>query len=347
MTPVESFELEPGVRVPRVIVGLWQLSAGHAPQRPDAATLLRELERFVEAGLSTFDCADIYTGVEELLGALIRRVGPRRVRVHTKLVPDLQDLARVDRAYVERIVDRSLRRLGVERLDLVQFSWWDYAVPGYVDVMGWLGELQRAGKVRHVGTTNFDVPRLRQMTASGTRMSVHQVQYSLLDRRPENALVGFCRERDARLVCYGSLAGGFLSERWLGAPEPQPPWPNRSLAKYRLIVEEYGGWAALQELLGVLAEVARRHGVSVANVAARWVLERERVGAVILGAHDARHLEDNLRTLSLRLDAEDEAVIGRVLARRRGPAGDVFGLERDTGGPHWALMRTDLNRAGS
>lgn len=124
--------------VPRVINGGWQLSAGHALERPlDLADASRAFNRLIDMGFDTFDCADIYTGVEDFFGGIIRerrKAGLRLPQIHTKFVPDLNDLANVTPAYVENIITRSLRRLGVERLDAVQFHWWDYSVPGMVDV---------------------------------------------------------------------------------------------------------------------------------------------------------------------------------------------------------------------
>lgn len=342
---MERIEIAPGYRVPPIIVGLWQLSAGHRASTVELAATLDELERFVDAGFDTFDCADIYTGVEEVLGALNRRLGKRnRFQVHTKFVPDREALASIDREYVTGIIDRSLARLGVERLDMVQFSWWDYDIPGYVETLGWLGELQRQGKIAHLGSTNFDVPRLKEMAMSGVRLASHQVQYSLLDRRPENGLVEYCTNDDAWLFCYGSLAGGLLSQRWFGASSPQAPWPNRSVQKYRLIVEDFGGWPAFQELLARLGSVAAEHGVEIANVAAKAVLDRPRVGAIIVGARDASHLDDNLRTLQMCLNAQDLTTIRQLLSAYPGPIGDVFGLERIAASPHASIMRYNLNR---
>src|SRR5450432_164449 len=104
----------------RLIKGGWHLAGGHGSIDPAQAE--RDMARFVEAGITSFDCADIYTGVESLIGSY-RSAYPAlapRVQVHTKFVPDLKDLAVVDRRYVESIIDRSLERLRVERLDLVQ-----------------------------------------------------------------------------------------------------------------------------------------------------------------------------------------------------------------------------------
>lgn len=354
---VPRVELAPGYSVPRVIHGAWQLSAGHragsgVPE--DRKEAVAALLRLAEAGFDTFDCADIYTGVEELLGEVLaawrRRGGDRAapdLRVHTKLVPDLDALPGLHRGYVERVVDRSLRRLGVERLDLVQLHWWDYAVPGWVEAAGWLDDLRRAGKVRCVGATNFDAARLAEILDAGVPVVSDQVQHSVIDRRPEGALAGLAARRGVALLGYGALAGGFLSARWLGAPEPEGPataLPNRSLTKYRLILDEFGPWSLFQELLEVLAEIGRHHGASLATVALRAALDRPGAAAALLGAASARHLGDTLRAFDIALDDSDRAALEAVLDKARGPAGPVYALERDPTGPHAAVMRYDLNR---
>ena len=114
-----------------IIKGGWQLAGGHG--HVDEQKAIADMREFVRAGITTFDCADIYTGVEELIGKFLKKyrhdfisgeLPP--VQIHTKYVPDLDALATITKADTERIIDRSLRRLGVERLDLVQFAWWDY-----------------------------------------------------------------------------------------------------------------------------------------------------------------------------------------------------------------------------
>jgi aryl-alcohol dehydrogenase-like predicted oxidoreductase len=307
---------------------------------------------FFEAGVSCFDCADIYTGVETLIGEFLRRLrlshgeaAAGSLRVHTKYVPDLAALPRLTRRDVEGAVDRALRRLGVERLDLVQLHWWDYAVPGFVEAGLALSELRRAGKLREVGATNFDVPRLAALLDAGVPLASHQVQYSIVDRRPENGMTSACRERGIALLAYGALLGGFLSEAWLGAAEPRPPLENRSLTKYKLVLEEFGDWASFQRLLEALAAVASKHAVGIGAVGLRWVLERPGVAAVIVGARNARRLPATLAALSLRLDAEDHERIATAARGAAGPRGDCYALERTKGGRHAAIMRYDLNAA--
>ncbi|MDJ0842484.1 MAG: aldo/keto reductase [Acidobacteriota bacterium] len=334
--------------LPRIINGGWQLSAGHGADW-DEIEMIEDLMQMARSGLTAFDCADIYTGVEALFGRFLKMYKARygqeetdKIRIHTKYVPNLNQLKSLRREDVTATIDRSLQRLGVETLDLVQFHWWDYDVPGYVEAAGWLAELQHQGKIQALGATNFNAARLREICEAGIRIASHQVQFSLLDRRPETNMVDLCREHDMVMYCYGSLAGGFLTDRWLDRAEPKPPFENRSLVKYRLIIEEFGGWQAYSDLLRLLRTIADRHGCSIANVAGAWVLNRDRVGAIIVGARSAAHLTSNLRTADLVLTPQDLAAIDDYLAGFPGPEGDTFDLERIPDGPHQIIMKTNL-----
>jgi aryl-alcohol dehydrogenase-like predicted oxidoreductase len=345
---VETIELAPGYVISRVAKGNWQLAARHGePYARERA--VEDMRRFVEAGINAFDCADHYVGVEETIGAF-RRAYPslaRQLRVSTKYTPDRELLPALKRSDVFKAVDTSLSRLGVERLDLVQFHWWDYDVPGCVQAMHWLQEAQAAGKVAHLGTTNFNVPRLREILEGGVRLLTNQLQYSLLDHRPERGMVELCRSHGVQLFCYGTVAGGFLSQRWLGQADPPPPYANRSLVKYRLIIEDFGGWALYQELLRALDAIARKHRSNIAAVAVRYVLDKPQVATALVGARDASHLDETLDTFRVRLDDEDRRRIAGVVARARSPACDYYDRERVKGGAHAAIMYMNQNTQGA
>ncbi len=205
MNGIARIRLRPEYEIARVIRGGWQLAGGHGSI--DRQTAVEDLMASFDAGLTTFDCADIYTGVEELIGEFRARVertrgdeAARRIQIHTKLVPDLAALGRIDRTYIEGIVDRSLRRLGVQRLDLVQFHWWSYTAPGLLDVVAWLDEFRRAGKIRHVGLTNFDTAHLKEILAAGVDILSVQTQYSVLDARPAHKLARLCEAHGILVV---------------------------------------------------------------------------------------------------------------------------------------------------
>ncbi|MDH3659433.1 MAG: aldo/keto reductase [Alphaproteobacteria bacterium] len=348
MIAAPSIDLRSDYRISKIIKGGWQLAGDHGAV--DRAAAIRDMAAFVDAGITTFDCADIYRGVEEMIGAFLQDLRRRRgadaanrVRVHTKFVPDANALTATDRRQVEPGIDRSLTRLGVERLDLVQFHWWDYGVPGALDVIGHLQELRDKGKIRHLGLTNFDLDHTRRFIEAGIDLLSVQVQFSLIDRRPSGDFADFCRTHDIAIFAYGVLAGGFFSDRWLGVADPGYAFENRSLIKYRLIIDEFGGWGLFQELLTVLAAIAARHGVSLVNVALRAMIDHSELTAVILGARYAHHLQDNLRALAFMPSDADQAALAAVLAKRHGPSGPVFGLERDRTTRHGQIFKKNLN----
>jgi aryl-alcohol dehydrogenase-like predicted oxidoreductase len=349
MPYVERYRLAPGYTISRVIKGGWQLAGGHGTIDHEQA--LHDMLLYVEKGITTFDCADIYTGVERLIGEFMRRHQSMmrngtlpQVQVHTKYVPDLDRLSTLTQRDVQATVDRSLDRLGIECLDLVQFHWWDYDVPGYVETGLHLDALRDAGKIRYIGLTNFDVAHLEELLEAGVPIVSNQVQYSVLDHRPARAMVEFCQRHGITLLCYGTVAGGFLSERYLDAPEPDLPCENRSLIKYELIIDEFGGWELFQQLLRTMKDIGLRHGASIATVATRYILQKKGVGAAIVGARHARHLPDTLRLFSVTLSEEDMCAIETVINQAQGPEGHIYGLERVKGGKHAAIMKYNLNQ---
>jgi aryl-alcohol dehydrogenase-like predicted oxidoreductase len=332
---------------PKVIIGCWQLAGGHGELRE--REIQDHLRRAVELGLTSFDCADIYTGVEELLGRFLvslRRDAPElanRVRIHTKYVPDLDSLQTLSRKDVVRIIDRSLLRLRLEELHLVQFHWWDLTIPRYVEVLSYLDELRVGGKIRHLGLTNFGVPEVQAFLDARIPLVSNQVQYSVLDRRPEAALSNLCKANGIKLLCYGTTAGGFLTDRYLAAAEPPQPFENRSLIKYRLIIDELGGWGSYQVLLRELGVIAVEEGVDIASLCQRFILTRPSVGGVIVGARNSHHLERNRRHLEAPLSKEAAERIESILRDIHSVPGEVYALERDRNGTHGRIMRYNLN----
>jgi aryl-alcohol dehydrogenase-like predicted oxidoreductase/enamine deaminase RidA (YjgF/YER057c/UK114 family) len=220
-------------------------------------------------------------------------------------------------------VQQRLERLGVTCVDLLQFHWWQYRHPGYLDAMLELDRLRREGRIGHLAVTNFDTDHLRLLVAHGIPVVSNQVSFSLLDRRPAGRMTDLCRERGLTLLAYGVLAGGFLGDRWVGQPEPAeiPDW---SKSKYKRFIDEVGGWGALQTVLAAAKAIALKYGVSVSNVAARWVLEQPAVGAVIVGARlgERQHRDDNLALFGFSLDDADRSRLAEAQSELREIPGD-------------------------
>lgn len=350
MIPVATTELRPGYRISRILKGGWQLAGGHA--EIDHEQAIAEMGDYVRSGVTAFDCADIYTGVEQLIGDFRRATIAQGnaallapLKVHTKAVPDLHKLETLTKADLQETIDRSLVRLGLEQLNLVQFHWWDTDVPRYVEVAGWLADFQKQGKIDLLGTTNFNTKCMREFSEAGIEFASMQVQYSLLDNRPERTLLPFCKQKDIKILCYGTVAGGFLSDRWLGVAEPKDDLENRSLTKYKLIIDDIGGWDLFQALLSALRKIADRHQVNIADVAMRTVLDWPQVSAIIVGVRHGGHLEAHSRLFGLSLTDQDRAEIESTLVQKRAMEGDVYDLERDREGRHGRIMHYNLNKA--
>jgi aryl-alcohol dehydrogenase-like predicted oxidoreductase/enamine deaminase RidA (YjgF/YER057c/UK114 family) len=318
-----------GLEISRVVTGLWQIADMERGGRTlDADAAAAELARYAAAGFDTFDMADHYGSAEIIAGRYLAGVragrleaGPARApRTFTKWCPSPGPMT-VD--VVRSGVARSLDRMGLETIDLMQFHWWMFQHPGYIDALEGLAGLEAEGRIRHIGLTNFDTDHLRVAVNCGVPVVSNQVSFSLLDRRATGPMSDFCRQSGVRLLAYGTLGGGFLSDRWVGRPEPLdiPDW---SKSKYKRFIDVIGGWGVLQGLLDALASVGRRHGVSVSNVATRWVLQQPAVAAVIVGARlgESEHRADNARLSAFTLDAADMDRIDAALAAAEPVPGD-------------------------
>ena len=344
-------QLENGYSFSRVINGCWQLSAEHCLiGKLDYDDAIRAFHMLVDEGLTTFDCADIYTGAEELIGRFVLelkstgRYQEEDIQVHTKFVPDMDILPVINMEYTEGIVDRSLRRMHREALDLVQFHWWDYNVPGMLDTAFDLVKLQEKGKIRNIAMCNMDTNALKMFVDAGIPVVSNQAQYSLFDRRPERTLLDYSAEHGIYTFAFGTLAGGFLAERYMGKKYEAPE--TRSQVKYMQIIEDSLGWEGMQKLLPMLKEIADNHGVSISNVAVQYILNQKSVGAVMVGTRNSRHVESNLRTLQFDLTQDEMNAIRDFIAQYPTPEGECYELER-TSPRYKGIILTDRNEVGN
>ena len=329
------FQFTADLLICRVMNGLWQVSGAHG--HIDPASAVAEMFTYHESGLTTWDLADHYGPAEDFIGAFRRQFAGRfsadrldEIQAFTKWVPRP---GRMTRRVVEDAIDLSRSRMGVKSLDLLQFHWWDYGDDAYLDALKHLADLQQEGKILHLALTNFDTEHLRIITDHGIKIVSNQVQYSLVDRRPENKMAAFSGEHGITLLPYGAVLGGLMSEKFLARPEPlRSELSTASLQKYRNMIEAWGGWSLFQELLATVKQVADRHRVSIANVAVRAILDRHAVAAVIVGTRlgVAEHVVDSARVFGFQLDSDDRAKLDAVSAKSRdlakliGDCGDEY-----------------------
>ncbi len=329
---IERIEIANGLEMSRILNGMWQVSGAHGPIDPRAAIL--SMFTLVDSGFTTWDLADHYGPAEDFIGEFKRQLVASRgaealsgLQAFTKWVPRP---GLMTRRLVESNIALSLRRMDASTLDLLQFHWWDYQNTSYLDALTYLSQLRDEGKIRHLGLTNFDTEHLKRIVDSGIRVVSNQVQFSLIDLRPEVQMVRFCQEHDIQLLAYGTLCGGLLSERYLDRPEPgRRELTTASLSKYKQMVDAWGGWSLFQELLAALKSVADKHDVSIANVATRYILDRPVVAGVIIGVRlgVTDHQADNARSFTFTLDADDHDRIQAVLPRSL----DLYRLIGDCG----------------
>lgn len=323
-----------------IIIGCWQLSSGHGDRFDQTATF-KQLANYHEHGFMTFDCGDIYTGVEETLG-LFRQQSGREFQVNTKFVPDLDSLSILSTNHIDRVIERSLTRLRVDTLDLVQFHWWDFTIPGYVEAALHLTRLRQTGKIATIGVTNFDTAHLDELIEAGVPVVSNQVQYSLIDSRPRKTLTQYAAKKSLELLCYGTLAGGLLSDRWLDVPAEDFIAKTRSHTKYLLIIEDIGGWGVFQTLLRIIRDIADKHHTTVAVVANAYILQQPNCSAIVGFSYQDR-IKSLREALKLELDAADQARLDQLLKTLTSLLGDVYELERDRAGKHGRIMKYNLN----
>ncbi|KAA8550190.1 hypothetical protein F0562_001874 [Nyssa sinensis] len=322
----------------RVLNGMWQTSGGWG--RIDRDDAVEAMLRYADAGLSTFDMADHYGPAEDLYGIFINQVRRERppvflekVRGLTKWVPPP---VKMTSSYVRESINVSRKRMDVAALDMLQFHWWDYSNPGYLDALKHLTDLKEEGKIKTLALTNFDTERLQIILENDIPVVSNQVQHSIVDMRPQQKMAELCQLTGVKLITYGTVMGGLLSEKFLDTnlaiPFAGPPLNTPSLQKYKRMVDAWGGWNLFQVLLQTLKKVASKHGVSIPAVAVRYILDQPAVAGSMIGVRLglSEHINDCNAVFSLVLDEEDVNSIqevskkGKDLLRVIGDCGDEY-----------------------
>ncbi|TCD63842.1 hypothetical protein EIP91_004884 [Steccherinum ochraceum] len=318
---LETFVLGPFRNVPRIWTGLWQLSGAAWGSAP-APKIRAEMAKYAVQGYTAF--ADHYGSSEVLFGQFRQALPAEHFTLGaTKwcVFITVDPTPSVVRAAVQ---ERAMR-LQTQKIDLLQFHWQDYNDKNYLKALETLGELRDEGAISAIGLCNFDSIRTDEIcTELGPGViSTNQVQFSILDTRPLHGMNHVCAKHGLKLLTYGTLCGGFLSDQWLNQPEPDSYSSNLtpSQRKYLdMILKAWGDWDLFQSLLRVLRAIGNRHdGLTIANIATRWVLDHPFVGAVIIGARlgIADHTNDNRKVFGFRLTDADHADIQAVSDRSK------------------------------
>jgi aryl-alcohol dehydrogenase-like predicted oxidoreductase len=333
MTKKWYSQLAPDLTICRIVNGMWQVAGGHGYINHELA--ISEMMKYHDAGFTSWDLADIYGPAEDFIGEFRRRLLTlkgkeelERMQAITKWVPQP---TKITRSLVNENIERSLRRMSVSSLDLLQFHWWDYNNPYYIDALKYLSNLRDEGRIRHIGLTNFDTERIQIMIDSDIKVVSNQVQYSIIDRRSEVKMIPFCLKHNINLLAYGSICGGLISEHYLGRTQaPAITELNTlSLRKYMKMIQAWGGWNLFQELLSTLKRIAQKYNVSIANVATRYILDRSAVAGVIIGVRlgIAEHINNNAQVFNFCLDKSDYYDIDAVCTK----SNDLFEIIGDCG----------------
>ncbi|KAK0448414.1 aldo/keto reductase [Desarmillaria tabescens] len=325
MASFETFRLGP-FQVPRIWTGLWQLSS-NAWGSASVTKIRQAMARHVESGYTAF--ADHYGSAEIIFGQFRQKqcypseiIGATKWCVFKTITPT--------RDVIEAAVQERLQRMQTDHVDLLQFHWQDYGNKGYLPTLKILEDLRNNGVISAIGLCNFDAIHTDEIcTQLGRGVIVsNQVQFSLIDTRPLHGMSDVCDRHGLKLLTYGTVCGGFLADNLIPTPGNLTPSQRKYLD---MIVKAWGDWPLFQSLLSVLRIIGDRHGgLSIANVATRWVLDHHFIGAVIIGARLglSEHPADNSRVFEFTLTDEDRAAIETVLERSNGTSNDHY---------HWRL----------
>jgi aryl-alcohol dehydrogenase-like predicted oxidoreductase len=288
----------------------------------DEAASHEQLDRFVSAGGTLVDTADVYGGgaSEEIIGRWLRSRGPEdtgpvvlatKGRFATGSDPNAAGLSR---RHLGRALDDSLRRLGVESVDLYQTHAWDPLTP-VEETMRFLDDAVRAGKCRYVGLSNYTGWQIQKMVDTAdvgrwARPVTLQPQYNLLAREAEWEIVPACLAEGLGLLPWSPLGGGWLTGKYTRDARPSGATrlgedPGRGVEAYDRRARRERTWAVVE----AVQDVAEARGDSMAAVALAWLHDRPGVTSVILGARTVDQLAENIGAVGLHLTHEETELL--------------------------------------
>jgi aryl-alcohol dehydrogenase-like predicted oxidoreductase len=304
----------------------------------DEATSHAQLDAFVAAGGNLVDTADVYAGgaSEEIVGRWLARQ-PADVRDRVVLATkgrfatgDGPNDVGLSRRHLRRALEASLRRLGVDHVDLYQVHAFDAHTP-LEETLRFLDDAVRAGLIGYAGLSNYTGWQVQKVVDLAEQLGLTppvtlQPQYNLLVREIEWEIVPACESTGLGLLPWSPLGGGWLTGKYKRDERPTGPTrlgdnPERGVEAYDRRSPQQRTWDVIEAVEAVAAE----RGTSMAQVALAWLVDRPRVSSVILGARTLEQLEDNLGAADLHLDPEQ--------AERLDAASDPAPADYPYGGP--------------
>ena len=307
-----------GLKVSRLALGC--MTFGDPAWRPwvlDEATSRTIIEKALDLGITFFDTANMYSrGVsEEITGRLLAGVPRSRFVLATKLHFAMGDGANErgqSRKHIFEAVDSSLKRLGLETIDLLQIHRFDPETP-WEESLDALDDVVRSGRVRYLGASSMDAWRFMKalsiQRANGFAPFISmQNHYNLLYREEEREMLPLCREEGIGVIPWSPLARGFLAgNRAAPSTDGSDHGAATTRAKTDTIAHGYYGSPADLAVVNAVESVAKRHGVSMARVAYAWVASRPGVTAPIVGISKLHQFDDAVAALDLKLSEADVA----------------------------------------
>ncbi len=282
-------------------LGTWAIG-GDFWGKVDDNRSIETIQRAIDCGINLIDTAPAYGSghAERIVGQAIK--GRRdKVIIATKC-GIIKEGGRVSRNLrpesIRKEVDDSLRRLGVDVIDLYQIHWPDNSTP-LEDTLNELVKLRDAGKFKYIGVSNFDRKLLEEATSIAEIVSL-QPPYSLLDREIEKDVLPFCREKGIGILTYGSLGGGILTGKFKERPKFDKD--DRRENFYPFFNEPL--WSKAMELVEVLRQIAVEVDKPVAHVAINWLNQQEGVSSSLVGAKTPEQAEQNAASADWELSRE-------------------------------------------
>jgi len=295
-----------GPFVPTIGFGAWPIGGGMGPIDEHAA--IRTLHHALDAGVTLIDTAEAYRTSETVVGrGLAEWSGPRdAVFLATKVRGD--DLSS---GHIQEAAEASLRALRVETIDLLQAHSWDARHP-IDETMEAFERLVRAGKVRFVGVSNFDVQQMEAARRAGTAaVQSLQPRYNLLDREVEAAILPYCERAGIGVLAHSPLAKGLLTGRYRPGHVFPPDDERAQMARF-----QGAEFERLSRRAQALARWAQERGHSPVELAIAWVQSHPAVTTCLCGAKSPDQVDEHVRAAAWRLTAEDRRAIDALLSER-------------------------------